>query len=72
MFKPHRGPQKPKIESVGINPFNLIKFLEQAKERCVQAGEEESAFRFECMIQYFKQDYHPSKPLKFNGGVIGF
>lgn len=72
MFKPHRGYHKPKIQSQGINQFALVKFLEEAKERCEKAGDKDSAFRFECMVDYFKNDYEPGTTLKFHGGIIGF
>ncbi len=39
---------------------------------CVKNGDKESAFRFELMVDYFKQDYEEGKPLKFSGQVIGY
>lgn len=72
MFKPTRGAQRPSKTTHGINPFALIKFLESAKTKCEQEGDRDSALRFELMVEYFRNDYEPGKPLKFTGGVIGF
>jgi len=71
-MKPFRGAQQPSISGKGINPFSLIKFLEEAQTMCVKNGDKESAFRFELMVDYFKQDYEEGKPLKFSGQVIGY
>lgn len=72
MMKPYRGAQPPSISRKGINPFSLIKFLEEAERMCKQKGDEESAFKFEMMVEYFKQDYEEGKPLKFSGQVLGY
>lgn len=72
MFKPTRGAQRPSKTLQGINPFALIKFLEQAKMKCEQEGDNDSALKFELMVEYFSKDYEPGKPLKFTGGVIGY
>lgn len=72
MFKPYRGAQGPSIRESGINHFKLIKFLEDAQKRCEQAGEEDSAFRFEMLVDYFSKQYEPGKPLKFNPTILGF
>lgn len=72
MFKPTRGLQRPSFKPTGINHNSLIRFLESAKLKLEQEGETESAFRFECMIEYFKQDYSPGEQPKFTGAVIGF
>lgn len=72
MFKPHRGVQKPAFRPEGISHFTLIKVLRFAQQRCAQAGEEESAFRFEMMAEYFEKDYVPGKPVKMDGMMLGF
>lgn len=71
-MKPYRGAQPPSISGKGINPFSLIKFLEDAEQMCKQKGDDESAFKFEMMVEYFKQDYEEGKPLKFSGQVLGY
>lgn len=70
MYGP-RGPRKPSLKLTGINHFALIKFLEDCEKRLLQENETESAFRFEMMKTYFKEDYEPGKPLKFTGSVLG-
>jgi len=70
MFKP-RGPQQPSFKQTGISQFQLVKFLEDAQKRLELEGEKESAFHIEMIAEYFKQDYEPGKPLKFNGRVLG-
>jgi hypothetical protein len=75
MFKPHRGSQKPFLNETnhgGINHFKLIKFLQDAQRKCADAGEEDSAFRMEMLVDYFTKDYEPGKPLKFTPTVLGF
>ncbi|NDC22719.1 MAG: hypothetical protein EB078_09150 [Proteobacteria bacterium] len=72
MLKPHRGPQAPSFQSSGISHLKLIRFLEDAQRRCEEAGEKDSAFRFEMMVEYFRKDYVPGKPLAFTGMVLGF
>jgi hypothetical protein len=75
MFKPHRGSQKPFLSETnhgGINHFKLIQFLQDAQRKCADAGEEDSAFRMEMLVDYFTKDYEPGKPLKFTPTVLGF
>ena len=72
MFKPHRGSQGPSIRESGINHFKLIQFLKDAQTKCQNEGEEDSAFRFEMLVEYFSKDYEPGKPLKFNPTILGF
>lgn len=71
MFKP-RGPQKPSFKPTGINPFALVKFLEQAQLDLTKRGELDSAFRLEMLKTYFQEDYEPGKPLNYSGQVLGF
>lgn len=72
MFKPTRGPHKPSIKPTGINPFALIKFLEQAQIDLAKRGELDASFRFEMLKTYFEQDYEVGKPLNYSGQVLGF
>ena len=71
MFKPTRGPQKPSFKQTGINHFQLIKFLQLCQKRLEMEGERDSAFRFEMVVDYLKQDYVPGRPLEFDGKVLG-
>lgn len=72
MFAPTRGAQRPSLSLHGISAFALIRFLEQAKNKCEQEGDKDSALKFELMVEYFRNDYEPGKPLKFTGRVIGY
>jgi hypothetical protein len=75
MFKPHRGSQKPFLNESnhgGINHFKLVQFLQEAQRKCADAGEEDSAFRFEMMVDFFVKDYNHNKPLKFTPTILGF
>lgn len=71
MFKPTRGPQRPSISKSGISHWQMIKFIEQCETALKQIGEEESAFRFEMLKEYFKNDYEEGKPPKYSGQVLG-
>lgn len=72
MFKPTRGAQRAAAATVGISPFALIRFFEQAQGKCLQEGDKDSALKFELMAEYFQKDYEPGKPLRFDGNVIGY
>jgi hypothetical protein len=72
MFKPHRGSQAPSFRETGISHLKLIRFLQDAQLKCADAGEEDSAFRLEMMVEYFTKDYQPGKPLKFTPTILGF
>lgn len=72
MFSPHRGPHKPKFVSEGISQSGIIKLMEYAQQRCAEAGEEDAAFRFEMLVEYFKKDYVPGKPIKISPMILGF
>lgn len=73
MFKPTRGFSKPALRAGGgINQFALIKLLETCEAELRVRGEEESAFRFEMLKTFFKEDYEEGKSLKYNGQMLGF
>jgi hypothetical protein len=73
MFKPTRGMSKPTLRgSSGINQFALIKLLEACEAELRTKGEENSAFRFEMLKTFFKEDYEEGKPLKYSGQMLGF
>ena len=67
----HRGPHSPTKHLVGIDVFQLIKFLEQVEKRLEQENEPDSAFRISCMIDFFKQDYKEGKSLVYKPAAIG-
>lgn len=71
MFKPTRGPQRPKMQNAGISHWQLIKFLSQCEEALKAEGEEDSAFRFEMLKEYFSRDYEEGKSLVYKGQAIG-
>lgn len=71
MFKPTRGYQRPKMNMVGINHFKLVHFLEDCKKKLDESGEKESAHYLEMLESYFRNEYSPEKPLKFNSQILG-
>ena len=50
---------------------SLIAFIEDCERSLKAKGEEDEAFRFECIAQYLRNDFTPSKGLTFKSGVIG-
>lgn len=70
-FKPTRGPQKPSFKLNGINQFQLVHFLEDCQKRLEREGETDSAFRFEMVKEFIKQDYKPGESLKFKPTALG-
>ena len=68
----HRGFHEPTRHLVGIDVFQLIKFLQQAEKRLELEDETDAAFRISCMIDFFKQDYKEGKSLVYNPAAIGF
>lgn len=71
MFKPTRGLQKPKRDMFGVSPWALIKFMEEAREACKRNNDEDAAYKFDRLVDFFRNDFNPDKPLKFNGSSIG-
>lgn len=54
-----------------IRISTLIAFMEAAQKALEDRGEEDSAFRFECLTQYLREDHKPGKPLLFSKTAIG-
>lgn len=54
-----------------ISSIAIAKFMQDAQKACAVRGEEDTAFRFECLAQYFEKDYNPDGPLKFKLTMIG-
>ena len=71
MFAP-RGPQKPKFKPTGINVFALIKFLKECEHELDLREEEDSAYRFMMLREFFEKDYEEGKPLKYDSKALGF
>lgn len=72
MYRP-RVSNKPRSIGEGyINPNELIEFLDTARAYCIYKEDEDSALRFECMMDYFKHDWKPGKKMIMSGEVLGF
>lgn len=71
LYKP-RGPKKPMVIHEGIYPNQLALFLRDAQMMCQDKGEMEAAFRFECLVDYFENNYEPGQTLTFKGRHAGF
>jgi len=70
MFKPTRGPQRAAFSArSGISAFQLIKFLEQYQD-CLERRNQET-LNVEMLVEFFKNDYDPDKPLKFDSVKLG-
>jgi hypothetical protein len=54
-----------------VDLYDLIRFFEDAKDKFESRGEEDTAFVFEMMSEFFQKDYSSKKPLKFFGGAVG-
>jgi hypothetical protein len=71
IYKP-RGPQKPSFVPEGIRPNHLVRFLRDAQQKCQDKGDEDAAFRLECIADYFEKDYKPGEPIRFKASYAGF
>jgi len=71
MMKPHRGFQKPSFQSYGINPNQLITFLEYYQKNVEFLGEKDAAFRIEMLVDYFKHDYVPGMNIQYDPKKLG-
>ena len=65
-MKPAAMDQRDKVDL-----HDLIAFFDDAKERFLKEKDEEIAFVFEMMVDYFSQDYKSNKKLVFTGGAVG-
>lgn len=54
-----------------VDLYDLITFLKEAQHRFELRNEEDVAFVFEMMSEFFEKDYRPSKPLVFTGKAVG-
>ena len=54
-----------------IRISTLITFVEAAHKALEARGEEDSAFRFECLLQYLREDHKAGTPLLFSKTAIG-
>lgn len=58
-------------DGVNISLGSLVEFITDCERTLRTRGEEDEAFRFECILDYLKNDYTPSKGLNFKPGVLG-
>ena len=56
---------------VKIDMYDLIEFFNQAQQRFQARQDEDTAFAFEMLSEYFQNDYKPGDKLKFTGGAVG-
>lgn len=70
-FYAPRGPQKPKMNMMGINQFKLVHFMKDCKDRLNLAGEKEAALYMEMLETFFREDYDQGKPLVFKSTILG-
>jgi hypothetical protein len=50
---------------------SLIDYVKQAHAACEEVGEEDSALRFEMMLDFLQQDVVNGKPFKFSYKSLG-
>ncbi len=58
-------------DSVNIPLRSLIEFVRQCESTLKSKGQEDEAFRFECITEYLQNEFTPSKGLTFKPGVLG-
>jgi hypothetical protein len=58
-------------DDVRVSLGSLMEFISSCELALRAKGEEDEAFRFECILEYLKNDYTPSKGLHFRPGAIG-
>lgn len=54
-----------------IRLMDLVQFLKEAHEVLEEEGDEDAAFRFEMLVDYFTNTYRPSQPLTFKSIILG-
>lgn len=54
-----------------VSTRSLINYLVDAQKALEEAGEEDSALRFELAAEFFRDRWNPSAPLKFRPLDIG-
>jgi hypothetical protein len=58
-------------DGCNVSLRSLIDFIDSCEKTLRAKGQEDEAFRFECISEYLKNDFAPSKGLTFRSGVIG-
>ena len=58
-------------DGCNVSLRSLIAFIDDCERSLRSSGEEDEAFRFECIAEYLRKDYTPSKGLLFKPGVLG-
>jgi len=71
MIKPTRGLQAPSFKETKISHLHLIKFMEECQRQLILKGEPDSAFRFEMVAEYLRQDFKPGSPLQYTPMALG-
>ena len=71
MLKPSRGLQAPSFKETKISHLHLIKFMEECQRQLTLKGEPDSAFRFEMVAEYLRQDFKPGTPLQYTPMALG-
>ena len=71
MIKPTRGLQAPSFKETKISHLHLIKFMEECQHQLTLKGEPDSAFRFEMVAEYLRQDFKPGTPLQYTPMALG-
>lgn len=71
MFKPTRGLQDPTFKETKISHLHLLKFVEECQHQLTLKGESDSAFRFEMIAEYLRQDFKPGTPFLYTPMALG-
>jgi|DEB3_MinimDraft_2_1074329.scaffolds.fasta_scaffold10095_3 hypothetical protein len=58
-------------DGCNVSLRSLIAFIESCETTLKSKGHEDEAFRFECIAEYLRKDFSPSKGLTFKSGVLG-
>jgi len=58
-------------DGCNVSLGSLITFIESCEKSLKSKGHEDEAFRFECIADYLRKDFTPSKGLTFKSGVLG-
>lgn len=51
--------------------MQLVQFLKDAHEALEEEGDDDAAFRFEMLIDWFQNHYTPSSKLEFRNIILG-
>ena len=58
-------------DGCNVSLRSLIEFIDNCETALRSKGQEDEAFRFECIAEYLRKDFSPSKGLTFKSGVLG-